>query len=259
MTLLRKILPLLPLGAVALSPGLALGGQGCGAVWSGCRDVRFGSGEYIVCHYDLRRFRVGMRLRDGRGAPYGSVRAFVRGQSGAKGERLVFAMNGGMYHAGLSPVGYYVENGVRLARANTRKGPGNFHLLPNGVFFAGGGRAGVMETRAFLKSGMRPRQATQSGPMLVINGRIHPAFIAASDSRKIRNGVGVPADGRGVWFALSTQPVNFHTFARLFRDCLKTPNALFLDGTISQLWSPQRRWLSFYPAGPIIAVTRRGG
>jgi len=130
-------------------------------------------------------------------------------------------------------------------------------VLGVSVHFFAFDRAGVLETRTFLKNGITPRQATQSGPMLVIDGRIHPAFIPDSDSHKIRNGVGVSGDGRIIWFALSRRPVNFHTFARLFRDCLKTPNALFLDGTISQMWSPEKRRLSFHPAGPIIAVTRR--
>ncbi|MEO1749932.1 MAG: phosphodiester glycosidase family protein, partial [Pseudomonadota bacterium] len=84
---------------------------------------------------------------------------------------------------------------------------------------------------------------------------LHPRFLPKSDSLHIRNGVGTSADGSKVWFAISQEPVNFHSFARLFRDHLKTPNALFLDGSISKLFAPDlnRRDLGF-PMGPIIGV-----
>ena len=53
----------------------------------------------------------------------------------------------------------------------------------------------VMETEAFAKSGRKPDFATQSGPMLVINGKIHPKFSETGTSAKVRNGVGVTASG----------------------------------------------------------------
>ena len=78
----------------------------------------------------------------------------------------------------------------------------------------------------------------QSGPMLAIDGALHPRFLPDSDSYKIRNGVGVSADGTEAVFALSEAPVNFHTFARFFRDEMGLPNALYFDGTISRLFAP---------------------
>ncbi len=74
-----------------------------------------------------------------------------------------------------------------------------------------------METSQFLKRNPRPEIATQSGPMLVINGQLHPKFSEDGQSRKIRNGVGV-LDGDTVFFALSEGAVSFADFARLFRD-----------------------------------------
>ena len=54
--------------------------------------------------------------------------------------------------------------------------------------FVDGKRAGVMETRAFLRRNKRPQFATQSGPMLVINGRLHPKFrFDFSGLTKLRN------------------------------------------------------------------------
>jgi uncharacterized protein YigE (DUF2233 family) len=162
-------------------------------------------------------------------------------------------MNAGMYHADRAPVGLYIENGVELAPIITTDGPGNFGLLPNGVFCIGDAFA-VIEARRFAANPPACRHATQSGPMLVIDGALHPRFLPDSDSFNIRNGVGVRADGTAV-FAISGARVNFHTFARLFRDALGTPNALFLDGSISRLYAPALdRDDAGFPMGPIVGL-----
>ncbi len=142
-------------------------------------------------------------------------------------------------------------------RASTAGGPGNFHMKPNGVFFIAGGKAGVMETGQFLRRGIAPELATQSGPMLVINNRLHPRFPAEGVSRKVRNGVGV-RDGDRIVFAISEGPVTFTDFARLFRDRLATPNALFLDGSVSSLAAPGLDRTGFRSLGPMIAAFDRG-
>ena len=113
-----------------------------------------------------------------------------------------------------------------------------------------------METEAFAASGIRPEFASQSGPMLVVDGRIHPKFSEAGTSLQRRNGVGAP-DGHTLVFAISDGWVNFHSFARLFRDHLKAPNALFLDGSISSLYAPDvGRSDGFAPLGPIVALVK---
>jgi uncharacterized protein YigE (DUF2233 family) len=94
--------------------------------------------------------------------------------------------------------------------------------------------------------------------MLVINGRVHPRFDKRSTSLKARNGVGVRTDGR-VLFAISEGEVSFDAFARLFRDGLKCPNALFLDGgSASNLYAPTLNRLgNFVSLGPMLAVFER--
>jgi uncharacterized protein YigE (DUF2233 family) len=136
-----------------------------------------------------------------------------------------------MFDPDLKPVGLYVEQGRELVHVNTSSSYGNFHMKPNGVFYIAAGKAVVAETQAFLKQRPQPDLATQSGPMLVINGRLHPRFDRGSTSLKARNGVGVRADGK-IIFANSQGEVSFDAFARLFRDGLNCPNALFLlNGT----------------------------
>ncbi|MEM9027063.1 MAG: phosphodiester glycosidase family protein [Pseudomonadota bacterium] len=220
-----------------------------------CQRLSYAGSAYTVCSFDPAKAEISVHWRRGNGKPFASLGAFRRAVSGG-GRRFLFAMNGGMYHEDLSPVGYHVEARAKLKNANTRRGPGNFHMLPNGIFFVEKGRAGVMETRAFLKRNRRPDYATQSGPMLVISGRIHPRFKANSQHRKPRNGVGVSADGRRVYFAISHGAVTFWNFAKLFQQKLKTPNALFLDGgSAPQMIGPGVSRPSFAPVGPIVAVT----
>ena len=115
----------------------------------------------------------------------------------------------------------------------------------------------VTESLAFEAEAPDARFATQSGPMLVIDGALHPRFNADGPSRKRRNGVGVTADGATLYFAISDVPVNFHSFASLFRDKLNTPNALFLDGYVSKLYAPEiGRNETGLDMGPIVGVVR---
>src|SRR5262249_58027901 len=100
--------------------------------------------------------------------------------------------NAGMYDLDERPVGLYVESGRELVRVNTRAGPGNFHMRPNGVLFVAQGFAGVMETRAFLRQKPQADFATQSGPMLVMDGRLHPRFARHGGALKYPRGVGRP-------------------------------------------------------------------
>ncbi len=216
-----------------------------------CRDASFEGTSYTLCEVtladDLRLFHSGAE------GPYGSFRA-VNEALEAEGRTLGFAMNAGMYHRDLAPVGLYVEEGSEAARLVTRAGPSNFGLLPNGVF-CWGERFRVIESRAFKAEAPACRFATQSGPMLVIAGALHPKFLPASDSTYVRNGVGVSADGSRAVFAISNDAVNFHAFARLFRDELGLEDALYFDGNVSRLYAPELgRHDGGFPMGPIVGT-----
>ena len=221
-----------------------------------CRDATFEGASYTVCEVqageDLRLFHSGP---DG---VYGSFRN-VDAALGATGKALGFAMNAGMYHRDLAPVGLYVEDGVEVSGIVTSDGPGNFGLLPNGVFCIGADFR-VVESRAFKKEKPACRYATQSGPMLVIKGKLHPKLLPGSDSLYVRNGVGVSEDGQRAVFAISNDAVNFHSFARFFRDELGLPDALYFDGNISRLYAPALgRHDGGFPMGPIVGTVVPGG
>jgi uncharacterized protein YigE (DUF2233 family) len=219
-----------------------------------CKQLSHERNDYTVCEVDLRKDAVRLYWRRPDGSPYAYLRSLPRALDAKAGE-LLFATNAGMFDPNYRPVGLYVEQGQEMVRANTRSGYGNFHMKPNGVFYVAGDMAGVLETTAYLK--LRPRVdfATQSGPMLVINGRLHPRFDRASVSLKARNGVGIRTPGTIV-FAISQGEVSFDAFAKLFRDKLNCRDALFLDGgSASSLYVPAlRQGGNLLPLGPMLAV-----
>ncbi len=214
-----------------------------------CHPVVFERSGFITCTVDPAKYRLSLHLRDGNGEPWHDLKRF------AQETHPVLAMNAGMYHEDLSPVGLYVEGGKHLAPLQTGTGAGNFFMKPNGVFgLSPEGLPFVVTTEVYALSKTPVSFATQSGPMLVIDGAVHPRFEPDGASRYTRNGVGIDGQGRAV-FAISREKVSFGKFARLFRDALQCKNALYFDGVVSAL-SDNDSIIEGgkYPAGPIVAV-----
>ncbi len=225
-----------------------------------CRQETYREKPYTICEVDMTRERLELFLADETGKVYGhfgNLDAALK----REGRQLGFATNAGMYHEDRSPVGHYRENGTDMQAVVSSEGPGNFGLLPNGVLCLRDGRADVIETTAFLAQAPDCRSATQSGPMLVIDGTLHPRFLIDSTSRYIRNGVGTSEDGKRAVFVISDTVVTFHEFGSLFRDHLGLRNALYLDGSISRLRAPDlgRSGTGFTTLGPIIGVVEPAG
>lgn len=217
-----------------------------------CEDIEHLGDSYTICTVDTQTETLRLFLNDQNGDPYGNFRN-IEASLGV--QTLGFAMNAGMYHDSRAPVGHYIEDGVEQMRVIPNAGPGNFGLLPNGILCIHGGGAYVIETLDFLEKEPECRFATQSGPMLVIDGALHPRFIAGGTSRNIRNGVGTSLDGDTAVFAISNKAVNFHDFGTLFRDRLNLPNALYFDGRVSRLHAPQLgRSDSGVRLGPIVGT-----
>lgn len=218
-----------------------------------CTRLEHAARSYIMCTAragdDLRMF-----LTDDTGDTLGSF-ARIEQMLAREGRSLGFAMNAGMYHPDRRPVGLYIEAGEQVAPIVTRAGPGNFGMLPNGVFCIRPEGFGIVESRSFALDPAECLHATQSGPMLVIDGTLHPRFLPESESALIRNGVGVSKDGLTAHFVIARTPVNLHDFAVLFRDVLAVPQALYLDGNVSRLHAPGLGLSDWgLPMGPVVGL-----
>lgn len=215
-------------------------------VKSPCAEQEFDGTSLIVC-----RAEGAVEIRSGhrRFAELGAA-------LGDRAKDVAFAMNAGMFDDTGRPIGLMIEDGRAVKAINRREGGGNFHLMPNGVFLVRrDGRAEVVTSERFKPAGDIVF-ATQSGPMLVIGGTLHPKFDADGTSRYVRNAVGIGPDGKPV-FVMSQDVVSFGKLARFFRDRLKVRDALYLDGSVSSLWDPANaRMDDFTELGPMVVAFR---
>lgn len=213
-----------------------------------------GPPKFTVVHVDTRSEHLQLFLRDETGAPFHrfeKLDAWLTSQ----GKHLTFAMNAGMFEPDHSPVGLFVASAKELAPLNLASGHGNFFMKPNGVFYLTTAGPRIIESSKYSANTADVLLATQSGPLLVEHGAIHPAFSATSHSRVIRNGVGVT--GSTAVFVISDDPVTFYELAAYFRDQLKCEDALYLDGVVSALFLPkQGRRDSRVDLGPIVGVVQ---
>jgi len=205
-------------------------------------EVKFKNEHYEVYIVDLNTDNIELFLNDDNGKPltnFKNLKAYIKQQ----GKTLSFATNGGMFHATKKPVGLYRAKSKNsfpkdFYALNKKNDTGNFFLQPNGVFaVTNDNRIILKETIAFEKVKNQTIYATQSGPMLVIDGKIHPKFNKSSKNTNIRSGVGY-INSKTAVFILSKTPVTFYDFASLFKDEYKCNNALYLDGVISQMYYP---------------------
>ncbi len=221
---------------------------------SACKPVEFEGVALTHCIADPAQHTIATALAPRSGDDFGTLKGWAKDVDAAT---VAFAVNGGMYGDDLRAVGYFVSGSDRLSELDTGSGDGNFYLKPNGVFYGTGGTWRILSSDTFLRTvGTRPEFGTQSGPMLLIDGKIHPEITENGPSRQIRNGVGVDKDGRA-HFVISEAPLSFGQFARFYRDELKVANALYLDGNVSSLWDPATGRMDSRRVGPIIVITRK--
>ena len=218
---------------------------------SPCRIQLFEGSRFTVCDPGTGKLRL---IAAGRTET--PLRGFAEVMTRIPAGEVAFAMNAGMFDEDGRPIGLAVVDGAQVHAINTRDGGGNFHLRPNGVFLIRrSGRAEIAISEAF-KLSPKIDFATQSGPMLVIDGQIHPKFDVDGESRFIRNGVGIGPGGKPL-FVISNEVVSLGKLARFFRDGLHAKNALYFDGSVSSLWDPAAgRQDAGVPLGPIIVAMK---
>ncbi|MFN8281835.1 MAG: phosphodiester glycosidase family protein [Chitinophagales bacterium] len=196
--------------------------------------------DFITYEVDLQKQDLKLYWKDENNVAFKSI-LNLKNHLEKKQKKLLFAMNAGMYKPDYSPQGLFIQEQKTLQSIDTNSASGNFYWKPNGVFYVTTNhKAMVCKTENF-KSITTVKYATQSGPMLVIDGNIHPEFKQGSTKLNIRNGVGILPNGNPV-FVMSKQEINFYDFANYFKT-LGCKNALYLDGFVSRTYLPEKNWI----------------
>ncbi len=204
------------------------------------RQLEFQGNQFTVVSADLRLVQIKMFWKDVSGKPFSSLENLEKHLT-KNNIRLLAATNAGIFDTSQAPLGLHIERGQVLHPLKTRRsGYGNFYLQPNGVFYLAKSGARILETLEFQRISPTALEATQSGPMLVRNGKIHAAFQKNSFNRLPRNMIGVE-NSQNVHLVISDDWVNFYDTALFMRDVLKCQNALYLDGSISAMRIPNSR------------------
>lgn len=188
---------------------------------------------FHVFEVDASAEHIRLFLNDRHAHRLGSFRRLLQ-HVADNGARLQFAMNGGIYQQGGAPLGLLVVDGRQVRGLNRRtQAHGNFYLPPNGVFLVGDRGPRIVRTEDYPPADTKQvKQATQSGPLLVIDGKRNGQLPVGASL--VRNGVCVR--GNSVFFVITDAGVTFHEFADFFVRVLRCKDALYLDGNISGAW-----------------------
>jgi uncharacterized protein YigE (DUF2233 family) len=189
--------------------------------------------RFVSLIVDAQKQDIKLYWKDENGERFKSI-LNLKNCLGKNNKKLLFAMNAGMYKQDFSPKGLFIEDQKIITALDTTTNSGNFYLKPNGVFYI------TVENLPFICSTnnfMNKKQikyATQSGPMLVIDGKIHSAFKKGSTNLNIRNGVGIMQDNK-IIFAMSKKEINLFDFAEYFKN-LGCKNDLYPDELVSKTY-----------------------
>jgi len=211
--------------------------------------------QFVLYKADLKKQDLKLYWKNEKNENFGAIQN-LKTWLEKKDMILQFCMNGGMYKKDNSPQGLYIEKQKVLSLLDTTKSNGNFYLKPNGVFYLTTKKTAAICTTEMFRNNGNIEYATQSGPMLVIDGKIHPDFKKGSSNVNIRNGVGILPDGKVV-FVLSKTEINFYDFASYLKS-MGCKNALYLDGFVSRAYVPSENWMQTDGNfGVLIAVTEK--
>jgi uncharacterized protein YigE (DUF2233 family) len=253
--------PRLSFGRAALLAQFAFVLLGVGAapcIGADLLDYRMNNLSISTCRVDLRRETLRMFWKDDNKQPFNRF-SRLKNWLAVRGEEIVCATNAGIFDEDFRPLGLYVESGVTLRKLNEHKNAyGNFYLQPNGVFLVRRGQAEIVDTDRFAAARDQYSSdvlfATQSGPLLIQDGKINSLFAVESENRLIRNAV-CTISPYEIVLAISGGPISFYDFAK-FLQKIGCANALYLDGNVSRMY-PRTDPDTGPGLGPLIAVTRK--
>jgi uncharacterized protein YigE (DUF2233 family) len=252
MKLLRGFLVAL---AAVIVPILSLAAPKTSSNGVQIRQLESNGNKYVLVSVDLKKAKLKMFWKDSKNQPFKTFQNLEQ-QLAQNGVKLLAAMNAGIFDKTYTPLGLHVQRGQKLHKLNTRtKAFGNFYMQPNGIFLLDANGAKILTTQDFIRTQPNALEATQSGPMLVLNNKINAKFQKNSSNQLVRNGVGVET-GSSVHLVIAQSWVSFYDFATFFKDVLHCPNALYLDGNISGLYMPNSSFDSMGDYAGMIGIVQ---
>ena len=90
--------------------------------------------KFISYQVDLKKQDLKLYWKDDKNEPFKSLQN-LKVWLDSKGQKLVFAMNAGMFKTDNSAQGLFIQEQKTMAILDTTTGNGNFYLKPNGVFY----------------------------------------------------------------------------------------------------------------------------
>jgi len=186
-----------------------------------------------------------MYWKDSKGIPYMTFERLLKSN-----KNIVFITGVGKFSGAFSSIGLYIENGQQLHPIKTVQNTKiNLEIQPCGVFHinASGAFIDPLQSKQAYKHAI---WAIQSGPMLLIDGRINAAL--PNRTKVLRNGVGIKKDGK-VYFAC--MEASMREFAEHFQKqgCL---NALILESDHPDVWYNGNSRNKFNRFGPMIVAEK---
>ena len=162
-----------------------------------CKDENKINTDFIIYQTNSEKEKTELFWKNDKNIPLKSLKNLKNFVDSEKGN-LKFAMNGGMFVENNIPKGLYIEDFQTLNQIDTLSGKGNFYLKPNGIFYITKSNNYEIVTTKNFRFNSDIKYATQSGPMLIVDGKINPIFQKDSKNINIRNGVGILQNGEVV-------------------------------------------------------------
>jgi uncharacterized protein YigE (DUF2233 family) len=187
-----------------------------------------------------------MYWKDNKDVPYRTFERLLKTK-----KNIEFITGVGKFRGAFSSIGLYIENGHLLHPIKrVQNSKVNREIQPSGVFQINSDGASIapLQTKRAYKNAI---WAIQSGPMLLIDGRINAAL--PNRTKALRNGVGIKKDGKVLFACMEA---SMREFAKHFQQkgCL---NALILESDHPDVWYKGGSQKKFNRFGPMIVAEKQ--
>ncbi len=150
----------------------------------------------------------------------------------------------GFYDNGGNHIGLLQKEGQQISGIDiASSGKGNFYLVPNGVLSFDSLTIQITESKEYNTRTLQEENSIQSGPLLIMNGKLHPKLNLFSPNKHGRSAICTITQNneRFILFVTALDPVNMYTFSVLIKQRFNCDFALLVgSGNTCTNFSPSR-------------------